>query len=67
MKADLDEVGAKIDQLAEVQRRSLAEKLDSMTKAELQALADERAIAGVDQSGQTKDEMVATIRQVLLG
>jgi hypothetical protein len=38
-----------------------------MTKAELQALADERAIAGVDQARQTKDEMVATIRQALLG
>jgi hypothetical protein len=66
MKAELAEVGAKIDQLAEAQRRSLAEKLDSMTKAELQALADERAIAGVDQANQTKDEMVATIRQALL-
>lgn len=67
MQADLTEVGAKIDQLAEAQRRSPVEKLGSMTKAELQALADERAIAGVDQNRQTKDEMVATIRQALLG
>jgi hypothetical protein len=67
VKADLAEVGAKIDQLAEAQRRALADQLDSMTKAELQALADQRAIAGVDQTGQTKDEMVATMRQALLG
>ncbi|HEY3241184.1 MAG TPA: hypothetical protein VGL92_16595 [Acidimicrobiia bacterium] len=67
VKADLAEVGAKIDQLAEAQRRALVDKLDAMTKAELQALADERAIAGVDQASQTKDEMVATIRQALLG
>ncbi len=66
-KADLAEVGAKIDQLAEAQRRSLAERLDSMTETELQALADERAIPGVDQASQTRDEMVATIRQALLG
>jgi hypothetical protein len=37
-----------------------------MTKADLQALAEERSIAGVDQESQTKDEMVATIRAALL-
>ena len=37
-----------------------------MTKAELQELAADRSIAGVDQESQTKDEMVATIRAALL-
>lgn len=67
MKAELADVGAKIDLLAEAQRQALADSLDSMTEAELQALADERSIAGVDQAGQGKDEMVAIIRAALLG
>lgn len=66
-KADLAEIGAKVDQLAEAQRHSLIDRVDSMTKAELQALADDRAITGVDQTAQTRDEMVAVIRQALLG
>lgn len=36
--------------------------LDGMTKADLQAYADRLGIEGVDQSSQTKDEMLATIR-----
>ena len=67
MKADLADAGAKIDQLAEEQRRALVEQLDTMTEAELQALAGERDIAGVDQSTQTRDEMAAVIRAALLG
>lgn len=67
MKADLADVGAKIDQLAEAQRRALVENLESMTEGELQALADGQAIAGVDQVRQTKDEMVAIIRRALTG
>ena len=66
-KAELAEIDAKIDKLAAAHRRSLAEKLDSMTKAELQELAADRSIAGVDPESQTKDEMVATIRAALLG
>ena len=65
MKADLAAVGAKIDQLAEAQRRSIVETLDSMTEAELQALADQLSVAGVDQARQTRDEMVAAIRRAL--
>ncbi len=38
-----------------------------MTKPELQALADERSIAGVDEAAQTRDEMLAVIRAALLG
>jgi hypothetical protein len=67
MKAHLADAGAKIDQLAEEQRRALVEQLDTMTEAELQALAGERDIAGVDQSTQTRDEMAAVIRAALLG
>ncbi len=67
MKAELAEVDARINQLAEAHRRALAERLDTMTVEELQALADERSIAGVDQASQTRDEMVATIRVALLG
>ena len=67
MTADLADAGAKIDQPAEAQRRALVERLDSMTEAELQALAGERDIAGVDQSTQTRDQMVAVIRAALLG
>jgi len=65
MKADLAAVGAKIDQLAEAQRRSIVETLDSMTEAELQALAGQLSVAGVDQARQTRDEMVAAIRRAL--
>lgn len=65
MKTDLADVAAKVDQLAEAQRRALAGKLESMTEGELQALADGQAIAGVDQTRQTKDEMVAVIRRAL--
>lgn len=36
--------------------------LDSMTKAELQSYADAKGIQGVDQSSQTKDEMLAALR-----
>lgn len=36
-----------------------------MTKAELQAYADEADIADVDQYRQTKDEMIAAIRAEL--
>lgn len=41
--------------------------LEAMTKAELQALADERGIEGVDQARQTKEEMVALLRQAPSG
>jgi hypothetical protein len=33
-----------------------------MTKAELQAYADEAEIADIDQDRQTKDEMIGAIR-----
>jgi hypothetical protein len=36
--------------------------LTGMTKAELQAYADQNGISGVDQSNQTKDEMLAAIQ-----
>ncbi|MGH8992523.1 MAG: hypothetical protein ACRDZ7_13535 [Acidimicrobiia bacterium] len=67
MKAELAEVGDKIDQLAERQRQALVEQLDTMTEAELEALAVERSITGVDQATQTRDEMVAVIRAALTG
>lgn len=35
---------------------------DSMTKAELQALADEHGIGGVDRTRQTRDQMLRLIR-----
>ena len=67
MKADLADAGAKIDQLAEVQRRALVEGLETMTEGELQELAEAQSIAGVDQATQTRDEMAAVIRAALLG
>ena len=38
-----------------------------MTKAELQAYAEARGIAGVDQHKQTKDEMIESIRRAAGG
>ncbi|MGH9038666.1 MAG: hypothetical protein ACRDZ3_00370 [Acidimicrobiia bacterium] len=67
MQEGLREAGAKIDALVEAQHRARREKLASMTKPELQALADEQGIAGVDQRSQTEDEMVAVITQALGG
>lgn len=65
MQAGLAEVNAKIDALMEAQRRALVEKLPSMTKPELQALADEHGIPGVDERHQSEDQMVAVIRHTL--
>lgn len=65
MQAGLAEVNAKIDALMEAQRQALVDKLPSMTKPELQALADEHGITGVDEHHQNEDEMAALIRQAL--
>jgi hypothetical protein len=60
----LDELQAKIDELLEVQRRSsvATADLEAMTKAELREFAEERGITGVDDTLQTKPEMITAVR-----
>ena len=54
-----------VNRLSRLQRRAITEDLETMTKAELQAYADEAEIADVDQNRQTKDEMIGAIRAEL--
>jgi len=54
-----------VNRLSRLQRRAISEDLETMTKAELQAYADEAEIADVDQYHQTKDEMIGAIRAEL--
>ncbi len=63
LRSALSDLTAKVDQLVRSQRKTLNEEIDSMTKSELQAYAEEQEIAGVDQNGQTRDEMLVTIRR----
>jgi hypothetical protein len=60
-------LGSKIDELAKAQFLSGGDDLPVMTKAELQAYAEARGIAGVDQHDQTKDEMIEAIRRAAAG
>ena len=62
LEAKLKELRTGVNRLSRVQRRAISEDLESMTKAELQAYADEAEIADVDHDRQTKDEMIQTIR-----
>lgn len=56
-------MGKKLEALAAARREAqTSEDLESMTKAELQALADEQGVEGVDQASQTKAEMIALLR-----
>jgi hypothetical protein len=45
------------------QDQASPEALEGMTKEQLQTYADQRGISGVSQSSQTKDEMLAAIRE----
>lgn len=54
-----------VNRLSRLQRRAITEDLETMTKAELQAYADEAEIADVDQNRQTKDDMIGAIRAEL--
>ena len=54
-----------VNRLSRLQRHAISEDLETMTKAELQAYADEAQIADVDQDRQTKDEMIGAIRAEL--
>jgi hypothetical protein len=66
LHASITELSATVDRLVRPQRKTIVTDLESKTKAELQELADERGMTGVDQTSQTKDEMVAKVRQRLL-
>lgn len=65
LRAALSDLTATVDQLVRSQRKTLKEELDSMTKSELQAYAETQEIAGIDQNGQTRDEMLEAIRRHL--
>jgi hemerythrin superfamily protein len=65
LEAEVRNLRNGVNRLSRVQRRAISADLDSMTKAELQAYADEADIAEVDQDRQTKDEMLETIRAEL--
>ena len=65
VEATLKQLRTGVNRLSRVQRQAISEDLESMTKAELQAYADEVEIADVDQYRQTKDEMIQTIRAEL--
>lgn len=65
LEAELKKLRTGVNRLSRVQRRAISEDLEGMTKAELQAYADEAEIADVDQYRQTKDEMIGTIRAEL--
>jgi pyruvate-formate lyase len=60
LRASLDELTARIDELTRLQNES---DLESMTKGELQELADKRGMNDVNQNSQTKDEMIAALRK----
>jgi len=65
LEAELKKLRTGVNRLSRLQRRAISADLDAMTKAELQAYADEADIADVDQDRQTKDEMLETIRAEL--
>ena len=60
LRASLNDLSARIDELARTQKQA---DLESMTKVELQELADKRKIDNVNQNTQTKDEMIAAVRR----
>ena len=65
LETTLKQLRTGVNRLSRVQRQAISEDLESMTKAELQAYADEVELADVDQYHQTKDEMIQAIRTEL--
>jgi hemerythrin superfamily protein len=61
LETTLKQLRTGLNRLSRVQRRAISEDLEGMTKAELQAYAEEVEI-DVDQYRQTKDEMIQAIR-----
>lgn len=66
LQASIAELSSTVDRLVKTQRKTIISDIEAKTKAELQDLADERKLDGVDQNTQTKDEMVAAVRRQLL-
>ena len=66
LQASIGELSATVDRLMRAQRKTIVSDLESKTKAELQELADDRGFDNVDQTAQTKDEMVAAVRKRLI-
>lgn len=66
LKAAIAALDARLDRLACPATASAPGRdVDSMTKAELQALADEHGIEGVDRTRQTRDQMLRIIRRAV--
>jgi hemerythrin superfamily protein len=65
LKLEMKKLRTGVNRLSRMQRRAISEDLETMTKADLQAYADELEIADVDHYRQTKDEMVQAIRTEL--
>ena len=66
LQASIGDLSATVDRLMRAQRKTIVSDLESKTKAELQELADGRGFDNVDQTSQTKDEMVAAVRKRLI-
>ena len=63
LKAAIAALDAHLDQLASPTTGTAPGRdVESMTKAELQAFADEHGIDGVDRTRQTRDQMLRLIR-----
>ena len=63
LQGELVTLSARIDELARIQKRASEAELESMTKVELQELAQKRGFDDVNQNTQTKDEMISAIRR----
>lgn len=58
----IDDSGGKTPAAEIPQEAASDAALEGMTKADLQSYADQRGISGVDQTSQTKDEMLDALR-----
>jgi hypothetical protein len=63
VEATIRDLKSSVNRLSRRKIQAVVDELESMTKAELQAYAEETDIADVDESRQTKEEMIQTIRR----
>jgi hypothetical protein len=63
LRSTLTQLRRKVEELSETRNIDL----NSMTKAELQELAEEHGVDDVNQNTQTKDEMVAALQRSGVG